>query len=378
MTITKFGFPTTIHFGPGARKLVGDHLREVGVKRPLIVTDKGLAALPVMAEFRNALGSGLDVAVFSGVYGNPTRAQVMEGAAAARAHRADCVIGFGGGAGLDVAKVVAVMTTHEGDVMEYVWDHPKVRPISGDLPYFVALPTTSGTGSEVGRSSVVSEDDTHVKRIVFSPRLLAKVVFADPELTLALPAGVTAATGMDAMTHNIESYLCPTFHPMCDGIALEGMRLGARALPIAVREPGNIEARSDMMMSSLMGAVAFQKDLGAVHACAHALSTVADLHHGLANALMIEPVMQFNLEVAREKFAEMAHAVGAAGADDFVPWLKRFKASIGIPPSLAAVKVTREQIPALVAVAEKDIAGQTTPRPCSHADFVRFYEQAMG
>jgi len=377
MTITKFGFPTPIHFGPGARKLVGDHLREVGVKRPIIVTDKGLAALPVMAEFRNGLGKGLDVAVFSGVYGNPTRAQVMDGAAAARAHRADCVIGFGGGAGLDVAKVVALMTTHEGDVMEYVWDHPKVRPVSGELPYFVALPTTSGTGSEVGRSSVVSEDDTHVKRIVFSPRLLAKVVFADPELTLALPAGVTAATGMDALTHNIESYLCPSYHPMCDGIALEGIRIAARALPIAVREPGNLQARGDMMMSSMMGAVAFQKDLGAVHACAHALSTVADLHHGLANALMIEPVMQFNLEVAREKFAEMAHVVGAGSAEAFVPWLKQFKATIGIPASLGAMKVTRAQIPALVAVAEKDICHQTNPRPCTHADFVRFFEQAL-
>jgi hypothetical protein len=377
MTITRFGFPTPIHFGPGARKLVGDHLREVGVKRPIIVTDKGLAALPVLAEFRNGLGAGLDVTVFSGVHGNPTRSQVMEGAAAARAHRADCVIGFGGGAGLDVAKVVALMTTHDGDVIEYVWDHPKVRSISGDLPYFVALPTTSGTGSEVGRSSVVSEDDTHIKRIVFSPRLLAKAVFADPELTLALPAGVTAATGMDAMTHNVESYLCPTYHPMCDGIALEGIRIAARALPIAVREPGNLQARGDMMMSSMMGAVAFQKDLGAVHACAHALSTVADLHHGLANALMIEPVMQFNLEVAREKFAEMAHVVSAGSAEAFVPWLKRFKATIGIPASLSAMKVTRAQIPALVAVAEKDICHQTNPRPCTHADFVRFFEQAL-
>jgi alcohol dehydrogenase class IV len=276
-----------------------------------------------------------------------------------------------------VAKVVALMTTHEGDVMEYVWDHPKVRPISGELPYFVALPTTSGTGSEVGRSSVVSEDDTHIKRIVFSPRLLAKAVFADPELTLALPAGVTAATGMDAMTHNVESYLCPTYHPMCDGIALEGIRIAARALPIAVREPGNLQARGDMMMSSMMGAVAFQKDLGAVHACAHALSTVADLHHGLANALMIEPVMQFNLEVAREKFAEMAHVVGAGSAEAFVPWLKQFKATIGIPASLSAMKVTRAHIPALVAVAEKDICHQTNPRPCTHADFVRFFEQAL-
>jgi alcohol dehydrogenase class IV len=377
MTITKFAFPTTIHFGPGARKLVGDHLREAGVKRPIIVTDKGLAALPVMREFQSGLGTHLDVAVFCDVYGNPTRAQVMEGAATARAHHADCVIGFGGGAALDVAKVVAVMTTHEGDVMEYVWDHPKVRPITGDLPYFIALPTTSGTGSEVGRSSVVSEDDTHIKRIVFSARLLAKAVFADPELTLALPAGVTAATGMDAMTHNIESYLCPAYHPMCDGIALEGVRIAARALPVAVREPGNLQARSDMMMASLMGAVAFQKDLGAVHACAHALSTVADLHHGLANALMIEPVLLFNLDAARDKFAELAHVVGAGSAEAFVPWLKAFKASIGIPASLSALKITRDQIPALVAVAEKDICHQTNPRPCARADFVRFFEQAL-
>ena len=377
MTISKFGFPTTIHFGPGARKLVGDHLRELRLQRPIIVTDKGLAALPVLSEFQNGLGAGLAVAVFSGVHGNPTRAQVMQGAAAARAQRADCVIGFGGGAALDVAKVVMLMTTHDGDVMEYVWDHPNVRPITAELPYFVALPTTSGTGSEVGRSSVVSEDDTHLKRIVFSPRLLAKTVFADPELTLALPAAVTAATGMDALTHNIESYLCPSYHPMCDGIALEGLRIAARALPIAVREPANLAARGEMMMASMMGAVAFQKDLGAVHACAHALSTVADLHHGLANALMIEPVMQFNLEVAREKFAEMAHAVGAGGAQDFVPWLKQFKRTIGIPASLAALKLTRAQIPALVAVAEKDICHQTNPRPCTRADFVRFFEAAL-
>ncbi|MCW5625363.1 MAG: iron-containing alcohol dehydrogenase [Burkholderiales bacterium] len=377
MGIAKFAFPTTIHFGAGASKLVGDHLRAAGVKRPVIVTDKGLAALPMLAAFRDGLGAGLNVAVFSGIWGNPTAAQVREGAKAARTHGADGVIGFGGGAALDVAKLVALMTTHDGDVMEYVWDHPKVRSIDGDLPHFIALPTTSGTGSEVGRSSVVSEDDTHVKRVVFSPRLLAKAVFADPALTLGLPAGVTAATGMDAMTHNIESYLCPSYHPMCDGIALEGIRIAARALPIAVRDPGNLEARGDMMMASMMGAVAFQKDLGAVHACAHALSAVADLHHGLANALMIEPVMHFNLSSAPEKFAEMAHVVGAAGAGDFVPWLKRFKAEIGIPASLAAVKVTAAQSPALVEIAEKDICHQTNPRPCTRGDFVGFFEAAL-
>ncbi|HEX6363160.1 MAG TPA: iron-containing alcohol dehydrogenase, partial [Albitalea sp.] len=206
MSLHRFSFPTAITFGPGARREVAAHLREAGCRRPLLVTDRALAALPVLAEFGGHL-TGLEVAVFDGVAGNPTARQVMAGAAAFRDHRADAVIGFGGGAALDVAKVVGLMAVHEGDVMEYVWDHPQVRPIVHPLPHFVALPTTAGTGSEVGRSSVVSEDDTHVKRVVFSPRLLARAVFADPELTLGLPPAVTAATGMDALTHNVESYL---------------------------------------------------------------------------------------------------------------------------------------------------------------------------
>ncbi|MEO8143841.1 MAG: iron-containing alcohol dehydrogenase, partial [Betaproteobacteria bacterium] len=234
MTIHRFAFPTTIHFGPGARKLVAENLKAAGCERPLIVTDTGLAALPVFQEFRKNL-EGLDVGVYSGVQGNPVASQVMAGAAAYRAHRADAVIGFGGGAALDVAKAVALMAVHPGDVLEYAWDHPRVRPIDKPLPHFVALPTTAGTGSEVGRSSVVSDDRTHVKRIIFSPALLAKAVFADPELTLALPAQITAATGMDALTHNIESYLSPAYHPLCDGIALEGVRIVSRALPLVFK-----------------------------------------------------------------------------------------------------------------------------------------------
>ncbi len=377
MSIAHFAFPTAIHFGPGSRKLTGSHLRDRGLRRPLIVTDRALATLPVLAEFMEHLRTGLDVGVFSGVNGNPTAAQVMDGADAYRLHRADCVIGFGGGAALDVAKVVALMAVHDGHVLEYAWDHPQVRPIVNDLPYFIALPTTSGTGSEVGRSSVVSEDDTHLKRIVFSPRLLAKAVFADPEVTLGLPAAVTAATGMDALTHNVESYLSPAYHPLCDGIALEGARIAARSLATAVREPGNLAARSDMMMASMMGAIAFQKDLGAVHSCAHALGAVCDLHHGLANALMIEPVMRFNQEAAPAKFAELAHAVGAGSGEAFVPWLAELKRSIGIPESLAAVGVKREQIGRLADVAVKDVCHQTNPRPCTREDFVRFFEQAF-
>ena len=377
MSLSNFSFPTAIQFGPGARREVAEHLREQGLKRPLIVTDKALGALPVLTEFRTHL-RGLEVEVFAGVFGNPTASQVMAGAAAYKAHGADCVIGFGGGAALDVAKVVGVAATHEGDIIEYVWDHPQVRPIDKPLPYFVALPTTAGTGSEVGRSSVVSEDKTHLKRVVFSPKILARKVFADPELTLGLPPHVTAATGMDALTHNIESYLSPAYHPLCDGIALEGARIAARSLRKAVASPGDIQARSDMMMSSMMGAIAFQKDLGAVHACAHALGAVCDLHHGLANALMIDAVLEWNHEMVPQKFDELAHVCKVPGGGKaFVPWLRELKESIGIQGTLSAHGVTREHIPKLVEVAFQDICHQTNPRPCTAQDFERLFTAAL-
>ena len=381
MTLSHFAFPTTVHFGAGARKEVAAHLLAQGCRRPLIVTDRALAALPVMAEFIGHL-KGLQVATFDGVFGNPSCAQVMAGAAAFKAHGADCVIGFGGGAALDVAKVVGVMATHEGDVLEYVWDHPSVRPIVHELPYFVALPTTSGTGSEVGRSAVVSENDTHHKRTVFHAKILAKAVFADPELTLALPPAITAATGMDALTHNIESYLSPAYHPLCDGIALEGLRIGARALATAVNEPGNLSARADMMMSSMMGAIAFQKDLGSVHACAHALGAVCDMHHGLANALMIDTVLAWNFEAVPRKFDELAHVAGVAGGRPgsgfaFIAWLKQLKAQIGITGGLAAHGVRPELLPKLVPLAAGDFTGLTNPRPATAADYERLFQQAM-
>jgi alcohol dehydrogenase class IV len=382
MTLSKFSFPTTIHFGPGARKLVADHLKSVGVSRPLIVTDKGVAALPMLGEFQSHLG-GLDVAVFSGVWGNPTASQAMAGAAAARVHRADAIIGFGGGAALDVAKAVALMAVHEGPVLEYAWDHAQVRPMVNPLPHFVALPTTAGTGSEVGRSSVISDDTTHVKKILFSPLLLAKAVFADPELTLGLPGPVTAATGLDALTHNVESYLSPAYHPLCDGIALEGARIAAKALVIAVREPGNLQARSDMLMSSMMGAIAFQKDLGAVHSCAHALGTVVDMHHGLANGVMIDHVMRFNLPAATDKMAELGRVCGATtqggavGALAFVDWLARLKAELGIPANLGALNVNADHIPRLVEIAFADGCHATNPRPCSRADFEAIFAAAI-
>ena len=375
--ITKFSFPTTIHFGPGTRGLVAEHLKSQGLKRPLIVTDRGLGVLPILHDFAESL-EGLEVKVYAGVFGNPVKKQVDDGAAAFKEHRADCVIGFGGGAALDVAKAVALMAVHEGNVLQYAWDHPQVLPIRNPLPYFIALPTTSGTGSEVGRSSVISDDATHVKKVVFNPVLLAKVVFADPELTIDLPASVTAATGMDALTHNVESYLSPAYHPLCDGIALEGARIAAHALETAVKEPKNIQARSDMMMSSMMGAIAFQKDLGAVHSCAHALGTVVDMHHGLANGIMIDHVMRFNLDAAQEKMAELARVCGAGStAQSFIDWLAALKSRIGIPAKLGAKGVKAEHVASLVEIAVNDVCHQTNPKPCKAADFERIFRQAL-
>ena len=388
MTLSSFAFPTTIHFGPGARRLVAEHLRTRGLVRPLVVTDRGIAPLPMLAEFLGGL-DGLSVAVYSEVSGNPVKSQVDDGVTAFNAHRADAIVGMGGGAALDVAKAIALMATHSGNVLEYAWDHPQVRAIERELPYFVGLPTTAGTGSEVGRSSVISDERTHVKKIIFSPKLLAKAVFADPELTLDLPPDLTAATGMDALTHNVESYLSPAYHPLCDGIAVEGARIAARSLRKAVREPHDLEARSDMLMASMMGAIAFQKDLGAVHSCAHALSTVADLHHGLANGIMIDHVMRFNLPSAIAKMAELARVVGAevpgalpeASAEAFIDWLSALKADLAIPSTLRACQakrpVTRADIPALVEVAINDTCHQTNPRKCTREDFERIFAAAM-
>jgi alcohol dehydrogenase class IV len=389
MSICKFSFPTTIHFGPGARGLVADHMKAQGIKRPLIVTDRGIAALPLLAEMIAAL-PGLDVGVYTEIWGNPGRSQVNQGVAAYHSHHADAVIGLGGGAALDVAKAIALMAHHPGDILEYAWDHPDVRAIDRDIPYFVALPTTAGTGSEVGRSSVVSDDSTHIKKIIFSPKLLAKCVFADPELTLDLPPAITAATGMDALTHNVESYLSPEYHPLCDGIALEGVRIAARALPIAFRDGRDLKARGDMLMSSMMGAIAFQKDLGAVHSCAHALSTVADLHHGLANGIMIDHVMRFNLPAATAKMAELARVAGVpraatlpeqAAAEAFIGWLAEMKSNLGIPATLGSMTSTRPvtsaDIPALVEVAINDTCHQTNPRKCSRQDFETIFARAI-
>ena len=387
MTITRFSFPTTIQFGPGASKLAGPHLKGRGLKRPLVVTDKGLAALPLLAEFTASLAvAGLAPAVYAGVFGNPTGSQVMNGAAAYRAHGADCVVGLGGGAALDVAKVVGLLASHEGDVMEYVWDHPKVRTIGESLPYFVALPTTAGTGSEVGRSSVISEEDTHVKRVIFSAQILARVVFADPELTVGLPPGLTAATGMDAIAHCLETFMAPAVNPPADGIALDGLQRGWAHIERATRDGHDLEARWQMMSASMQGALAFQKGLGCVHSLSHSLGGVDPrLHHGTLNAMFLPAVIRFNAGAEsirhEHRLQRIAQAIGLPGCDAqgnaVAIAIQEMNVALGLPEGLAAMGVTTALFERVIDGAMADHCHKTNPRIATREDYRAMLEASM-
>lgn len=394
MAIYQYNFPTRIHFGSGCVKLLPQALIEASKRRPLIVTDRGLAPLPPVSATRAALDEqGLPTALFAGVSGNPVKSQVLAGVEAFRAHGADAIIGLGGGAALDVAKAIALMVHHPGDLFDYEDEKPGSRPIDREIPWWAGIPTTAGTGSEVGRSTVVSDDETHVKKVIFSPRLLAQRVFADPDLTLALPASITAATGMDAVTHLVEAYLARGFQPLCDGIALEGLRLASRGLVPAVNyarrieagetallhDPAHLQARGEMLNAALMGGVAFQKGLGVTHSLAHALSTVSDLHHGLANGIAIVPVMRFNMDVASERLAELGAIVRAPepGAAGFIAWLESLRDAVGIPRSLRAAGIGPEHLDRLVAVALADGCHSNNPRPVTAEDLGQLFRAAM-
>lgn len=380
MTTYKFSFPTLIHFGGGVRHQAGPWLAGRGLKRPLLVTDRGLAGLPMTAELASSLAqAGLQAAVFAGIGGNPVKSQVTEGVRAFRDHQADCLVGFGGGAALDVCKAMALMVKHPGDLFDYEDDKPGALPMrEADIPTWIALPTTAGTGSEVGRSAVISDEATHVKKIIFGPCLLAKAVFTDPELTLNLPPKLTAATGFDALTHCLEAYLARGFHPICDGVALEGLKICGENLARAVSNPGDLVARSGMSMASMMGAIAFQKGLGVTHSCAHALSALKDLHHGLANALMIDQAMAFNVPASPERFRHMATTLGLSGGiEGFIPWLRDLKEATGIPQNLAKLGVLSGDIPRLAELAFQDSCHQSNPRPVTREDLEEIFTRAL-
>lgn len=373
-----YNFPTSIRFGKGVVSELGNHLLAEGFKRPLIVSDPGLSHLDFFQKIVMDLKrTGLSPEVFSGIDKNPVKSNVENGVKAFKNHRGDSVIGFGGGASMDVARAIVLKANHDRDLFDFDDSLGGEKYVTEEIPYFITIPTTSGTGSEVGRSTVISDDVTHEKKILFSPRLMARKVFADPELTMGLPPNVTAATGMDALTHNVEAYLSKGFSPLCDGIALEGIRLISESLELAVNSPDH-ESRSKMMIASLMGATAFQKGLGIVHSLAHPLSTVTDMHHGLANAIMISHGMEFNLPVARDRMKTIALVMNLKdqSAEGFLKWLQSLNEKIGLPKSLKGL-VTPDNLDRLTVLAERDVCHSCNPKLVTRDDFRRIYEKAM-
>jgi alcohol dehydrogenase class IV len=369
-----FSFPTTIVFGAGSASQGGqlwDKFAARGAKHPLLVTDRGLMATPVIATIRNALGGREKI--FADVETNPTEANVRAAADAYRAGGCDSVIALGGGSALDVGKVIRlIVDAPRKELTGVKWDDDV-----GQLAPFLAIPTTAGTGSEVGRSSVVTIDG--VKRVVFHPKLLADLVILDPTLTVALPAKLTAATGADALTHCIESFTSPEFHPLCEGIALEGIHIVADALPRAVKNPNDLDARGKMQIAATMGGIAFQKDLGAAHSLAHPLSAMCHVHHGTANALVLAAVMEFNAKRKPGVYRRVAIALGCAEPSDAcaIASVKSLLKEIGLTGGLRGAGVKDDQLDALSDQAFADSCHETNPVPVTRDDLRALYQQAM-
>lgn len=378
MISSSFRFPTAIAFGMGVSKTLGSHLKNKFIKKPLIVTDAGMVKLSVFQELVTMLeGEGWEFAIYSEAAGNPVEEHVTAGVKAFRQSSCDGIVMVGGGCALDVGKAIALMVHHPGNLFDYEDDMPGARPIDQPLPPMIAIPTTAGTGSEVGGSSVISRSNTHQKVIIWSSRLIPHQVLADPGLTVALPSFVTAATGIDALTHNVEAFLAKNYHPICDGIALEGVRLIAKSLSIAFQQPENLEARSNMLMASMMGAIAFQKGLGVTHSCAHALSTCYDLHHGYANGVMFAACMEFNARSCSHKFLRLCQAVGIESsldlaAKNFCQWIDQLRDSIGIPSHLK-LTITDH----LLETAFKDSCHLNNPIPCTKEDFKQIFSKVL-
>ena len=378
-SVVQFNFPTIIRFGANAVKELPAYLKHHGLGRPLLATDPVIAGLPFFKQIADDLRrQGLSVEVFSDIHKNPVKSDVYKGAAAYDDTQRDCIVGIGGGAALDVARAIALRIEHREDLFKYDDLIGGDVYVTNGVPHFVTIPTTAGTGSEVGRSAIIADDETHQKKILFSPKLLAKIVFADPLLTMDLPATVTAATGMDALTHNMEAFLAKNYHPICDGIALEGMRLVAGALERAVKYP-DLEARAEMLLASMMGAIAFQKGLGVVHSLAHPLSSLLDTHHGLANAVNIPYGMQFNIAGFEEKFARIAATLRlpVTTGEAVVQYLFDLNTRIGIPHRLRDIGVQEAHLDTLADLAFADFAHPNNPKPVSRADFRGLYGEAL-
>ena len=357
-----WNYPTSVRFGAGRIAELAKACRTAGMARPLFVTDPGISGLPIVRTALDVLaGAGVATAVFDRVQPNPVDANVEDGLAAYRAGGHDGVIAFGGGSALDAGKVIAFMAGQTRPM----WDFEDVgdwwtRADPAGIAPVVAVPTTAGTGSEVGRAGVITNAATHTKKVIFHPRMMPVVVICDPELTVGLPAGVTAGTGMDALAHCLEAYCAPGFHPMADGIAAEGIRLVKDYLPRAVANGADIEARAQMMAAAAMGATAFQKGLGAIHALSHPVGALYGTHHGMTNAVFMPYVLAFNRAAVAERLGRLAGYLGLAPTfDAFAQWVLDLRASVGVPHTLAGLKVdgARAELIADMAIVDPTAGG---------------------
>ena len=376
-----WSYPTNVCFGAGRIRELAEACRSIGLAKPLLVTDPGLSRLRMVTDaVAFCRAAGLDVAVFDEVQANPVDSNVAQGVARYREGGHGGVIAFGGGSALDCGKVIAFMAGQKRPL----WDFEDIgdwwtRADPHGIAPIVAVPTTAGTGSEVGRAGVITNQETHTKKVIFHPRMLPKIVICDPELTLDLPAKVTAGTGMDALAHCLEAYCAPGFHPMADGIAVEGIRLVKEFLPGAVANGRDIEARSAMMAAAAMGATAFQKGLGAIHALSHPIGALHNTHHGMTNAVFMPYVLAFNREAIAPRMERLAAYLGLAAPsfDAVIAWVLELRREIGVPHTLEGLGLSGVDADRIAAMAVVDPTASGNPVALSKEGALRVLDNAL-
>jgi len=376
-----WNYPTSVRFGPGRLAELPAVCAEIGLNRPLLVTDPGLAVLPLVQDVVDACDKqSLDIAVFSDVQPNPRDANVMAGVAAFRDGKHDGVIAFGGGSALDAGKAVAFMTGQSRPIGDFedIGDNWLRAETDGIAP-IIAIPTTAGTGSEVGRAAIIADDADGRKRVIFHPAMMAKVVIDDSETTLALPPALTAATGLDAFIHNFEAYCAPGYHPLADGIALEGMRLLAEWLPVAYAYGDDLQARSHVLAAASMGATAFQKGLGGVHAISHAVGSLYGTHHGLTNAVVLPYVLQHNADAISHQTQQVMRLLGEPGesVDSLTDFVLNFRKTLEVPNTLADIGVLDDRADAVAQLAFDDPTRPGNPKPLTTDDLRTIFVNAV-
>lgn len=369
MGLSTFSFPTTVLFGPGAIESLPAELERRRMRKPLLVTDEGLAATPLIEHLKKLIPG---VPAFASIDPNPSEKNVLEGIGFYKEQGCDSLIALGGGSAIDAAKAIRLKATHPLELAEYDDAIGGDVKITSNLPAYIAIPTTAGTGSEVGRSAVITITKTNRKTVIFSPYLLPDLALADPELTVSMPPAITAGSGMDAFTHNVEAYLATGFQPICDAIALGGAKIAYQNLPRVMRAANDLEARGQMMIAAMMGAIAFQKGLGAVHSLAHPLSSEFGMHHGTSNAVLLPVVLEFNRSAVPERFKELEHSLGK----DVAACTRELNELCGIAGRLRDYGIPEDQLGRLADKAFEDACHRLNPRACTRDILLDLYREA--